>query len=175
MPKILKDTKKAIQSRNRVRLHRGIRMIMQQDSPTFLNVNSINGLKQKLKSHESIAPSPHNVSKSIDLKDSLRTWAIEKNIRQRAITDLLKILRSAGLRNLPKDSRSLLDTPRKVEIVNRANGKYWHNGLINCLTQTFSHLSSNLSVELNFNIDGLPLFKSSPLAFWPILVNVHGR
>lgn len=170
MPKLLKANKNAIQTRNRVRLYRGVRLIMQQDSTSLLNVSE---LKQKLRSREPTTTCPHNLLS--DLKDSLRSWAIEKNIKRTAITDLLKILRSAGLKNLPNDSRSLLDTPRKVEIVNRANGKYWHNGLENCLAQVFSHLSSDLSVQININIDGLPLFKSSPLAFWPILVNVHGR
>lgn len=173
MPKVLKQTKKAIQSRERARLFRGIKSIMTHDGVSQLNVGK---LKQTLVVNERIASSSSCSNKQLfNLSSHLRTWAIEKNINKRALTALLKILRSAGFTSLPKDSRTLLETPRKVEIVDLAGGKYWHNGLKHCLTQVFSKLSSNLCVELNINIDGLPLFKSSPVTFWPILANVYGK
>lgn len=179
MPKTLKSTKKAIQTRNRVQLLRGIRSIMTQNSVSQLNVNK---LKQTMKNNESASVSNEHTSSSnhclsdrlSNLSSKLRTWAIEKNINKRAITALLKILRSFGLTSLPEDSRTLLETPRKVDIVELAGGKYWHNGLKNCMTQVFGQLSSNMCVEININFDGLPLFKSSPLNLWPILANVHG-
>lgn len=99
----------------------------------------------------------------------------KKNINKRAVTALLQILRSAGATSLPKDSRSPLETPRQVEIVDLAGGKYWHNGLEKCLIEIFSQLSVNLCIELNINMDGLPLFKSSPIVLWPILANIHGE
>lgn len=175
MPKILKNTKKAIQSRERVRLFRGVQSIMRYNATS--NVLNVTKLKQKLINNED--KSPHERISSLNdrksnLLSDLRTWAIENNIHKRAITALLKVLRSAGITNLPKDSRKLLETPRNVIIVNRAGGKYWHNGIVNCLAESFSKLASNLKVEINLNIDGLPLFKSSPLVFWPILMNVHG-
>lgn len=174
MPKILKNTKKAIETRNRVRFFRGVQSIMAHDSAALLNVN---GLRKKMINQEEILHNERSTSSNnrlLNLSSDLRTWAIEKNIKKRAVTALLKILRSAGINTLPKDSRSLLETPRKVVIVDQAGGKYWHNGLENCLVQAFSNLSSNLTVEININIDGLPIFKSSPMAFWPILMNVHG-
>lgn len=175
MPKLLKNSKKAIQTRNRVRMFRGIRSIIKNDSVSLVNVKD---LEQKLKSNEE-SPPKERISSSNDrflnLTDNLRSWAIEKNINKRAVTALLKILRSAGMYFLPQDSRTLLETPRKIEIIDLAGGKYWHNGLENCLTQVFSKLSSDLRVELNINVDGLPLFKNSPLVFWPILANVYGE
>lgn len=175
MPKLLKMTKHAIQTRNRVRMYRGIKSIMANDSKSLLNVNS---LREKLKINkvdERIQFSNEKSNSHNDLRNDLRTWAIEKNINKRAVTALLKILRSAGMNFLPKDSRSLVETPRQVDIVNLANGKYWHNGLDICLTEIFSQLSMNLCIELNINIDGLPLFKSSPVVLWPILANIHGE
>lgn len=175
MPKILKSTKKSIQTRNRVRMFRGIESIMRHDSASLLNVNVV---KKKLKNseasqtHERFTLSNNRLS---NLTSELRTWAIEKNINKRAVTALLKILRSAGINSVPKDSRTLLETPRKVEIINLAGGKYWHNSLQNCLANVFSKLSDNLRVELNISIDGLPLYKNSPLVFWPILANVYGE
>lgn len=32
-----------------------------------------------------------------------------------------------------------------------------------------------MSIKLNFNADGLPIFKSSQRCFWPILGNIHGK
>lgn len=175
MAKSLKNSKKAMQTRNRVRMLRGIRSIIKNDSASLLNVND---LKQKLKSNEE-SPAHDRFSSSNDrlskLTLELRSWAIDKNINKRAVTELLKILRSAGINFLPKDSRTLLETPRNVEIIDLGGGKYWHNGLRNCLIQVFSQLSLDLCVELNISIDGLPLFKNSPLVFWPILANVYGN
>lgn len=171
MPKILKQTKKAIQSRQRSRLYRGIRSIMMSDAVP--QVTFTKKLKQTF-SEEITSNERPSLTYQTSLSNKLRNWAIEKNINKRALTALLKILRSCGFA-LPKDSRTLLETPRKVEIVNLAGGKYWHNGLEHCLTQVFSKLSSNLCVRLNINIDGLPLFKSSPITFWPILANVYGN
>lgn len=164
MPKVLKTSKKAIQSRNRARMFRSIRSIMKNDSVSF-----VNSLKQTIANER---PSHDRLA---NLKQALRSWAIERNINKRSVTALLSILRSAGINSLPADCRTLLQTPRKVEIIDLAGGKYWHNGLQNCLTRVFSKLSFNLCVELNVNVDGLPLFKSSPLEFWPILANVHGE
>lgn len=176
MPKVLKTSKKAIQTRNRVRMFRGIRSIM-RNAEASLHIN-VNNLRKTLNANEEGRSNERFSSlndRLSNLNQALRTWAIEKNINKRAVTALLKILRSAGVHSVPKDCRTLLETPRKVEIIHLAGGKYWHNGLENCLIQVFSQLSSNLCVELNINIDGLPLFKSSPLVFWPILANVHGE
>lgn len=178
MPKVLKNTKKAIQTRNRVRMFRGIQSIMADNSASSLNFKD---LKQKLRNQREIpncdkSAEPPSLSERLkNLSNNLKNWAIEKNINKRAVTELLIILRMAGLNHLPKDSRSLLETPRVVEINECAGGKYWHNGLENCLRTVFANLSTNLCVKLNISIDGLPLFKSSPLTFWPILANVHGR
>lgn len=171
MPKILKQSKQAIQSRERQRLFRGIKSIMSSDDPQVNFTTKVNQFFNDNGTSNKRLPLTHQAS----LSNKLRTWAIDKKINKRAVTALLEILRSAGFEFLPKDSRTLLETPRTVKIVNLAGGKYWHNGLTHCLTQVFSKLSSNLCVQLNVSIDGLPLFKSSPVTFWPILANVYGN
>lgn len=69
--------------------------------------------------------------------------------------------------------RSIMKTPRKVSITKNSNGKYWHQGLEICLRRCFICLDKDLDISLNFNIDGLPLFKSSLDTLWPILFNIH--
>lgn len=156
------------QARNRVRLHRGIQSMMKRDE---CEVNLVNPIKLRMKMSNDASKS----SEPPNLSEQLRSWAISFHIKRRALTALLQILQSKiGMQSLPKDSRSLLKTPRKIEIIDLGGGKYYHNGVEKTLSRIFSQLSSNLCIQINLNIDGLPLFKSSPTTLWPILANVYG-
>lgn len=77
---------------------------------------------------------------------------------------------------LPKDARTLLGTQKKVTVVKICNGEYYHFGVVNGLQNILgriSNFSENLkTLALQFNIDGIPLFKSSRTQFWPILATV---
>lgn len=65
-------------------------------------------------------------------------------------------------------------TPRNIRIVEMSeNGRYWHQGLENCLQKALEQLDRPLSISLNINIDGLPVHKSSTKNFWPILCQIH--
>lgn len=67
------------------------------------------------------------------------------------------------------------NTPRDAPIVPLAGGEYVHYGLKDCLTDFLSYsLYDSDTIDLNFNIDGLPIAKSSLAQAWPILVNVSG-
>lgn len=103
------------------------------------------------------------------LCDKLRSWALKCYIKRSAITMLLKVLKSSGLKNLPTDSRTLLKTPRKVDIEQKAGGFFWYYGVENSLLYLFSKLSQNIELKININLDGLPSFNKSPVTFWPIL------
>lgn len=53
------------------------------------------------------------------------------------------------------------------------DGEYWHNGLRQSLKLTLSRMEQIPSqVTLNFNIDGLPISRSSRNEFWPILCSI---
>lgn len=167
MPKIKKFDKKSEQTRKRVRVFRGVQSILKAErNNETVSAIPLNNLKHVL--NEGIR------SEKEKCVHKLRSWAIEYNVQRRAISALLKILISVGITNLPKDSRTLLKTPRFIQIEDQAGGKYWHNGLRKNLELIFGKLKSNLSIKLKFNIDGLPLFKSSAISFYPILVNIHG-
>lgn len=103
----------------------------------------------------------------------IREWAITHNITQHALSDLLKILPSFGVSWLPLDARTVMKTPRNIELVECANGKLWYNGLRNNIQRIFEFVGQDFKLELNFNIDGIPLYNSSKKEFWPILANVH--
>lgn len=110
----------------------------------------------------------------VSLIDQLKYWAIENRISMRALDSLLLILRCNGHNELPKSYRTLLNTPRDIELKTIGDSKYWYRGLTECLNTAYSHLNRNLSIKLKFNIDGLPLFNSSQIQFWPILFSVEG-
>lgn len=113
MTKIMKSKSS---SSNRVKLFRGVQSIMKQDEAS--HVNPIE-LKKKLLRTESISnDEDNNQYQSPNLSNELRSWAIQFNVRQTAVSALLKILLSFGIASLPKDSRALLKTPRTVQIEN---------------------------------------------------------
>lgn len=74
---------------------------------------------------------------------------------------------------LPEVARTFLETPQAVNIMTVSDdGEYWHHGFRNCLQQIFPVLNDSITISVNINLDGLPLFKSSKVEFWPILFNI---
>lgn len=158
------------QTRNRVRFFRGIQSILKHD-----NISIVNAVQLRKKIDKSnLSTSNEKEIEPPSLSDELKSWALKFHTKRRALTALLKLLRSFGVQSLPKDSRCLLKTPRVIEIEVRSGGQYWHNGLIKEISRVFGKLSCDLRVQINLNMDGLPLCKSSLKTFWPILVNFHG-
>lgn len=109
-----------------------------------------------------------------DFVEKLKFWAINHRITARAISNLLLILIGVGFTSLPKDSRTFMRTPVNLPIQLLSNGKLWYQGLTNCIRKVFAHLRDDISITLNFNFDGLPVFNSSNLQFWPILAAIRG-
>lgn len=68
-----------------------------------------------------------NNTSIIDIQiNQLRSWVLEFHISHRAVNNLQKLLISFGLNWLPKDSRTLMQTPKLVNISNIGNGKFWY-------------------------------------------------
>lgn len=109
------------------------------------------------------------------LRDQLKSWVASNQISMRCVDALLNILRTNGHTELPKSYRTLLSTPRNIELATFGDSKYWYRGLADCLKIVFFNLDRNLGIELKFNVDGLPIFNSSQIQFWPILTSVYGE
>ena len=117
--------------------------------------------------------SESDVEEHCDLTEKLAKWAVENNCTRSSINQLLKILRESG-HILPKDSRTLLQTPQVIITEDRCNGTYKYFGMKKQLIHFHKESLSDLShINLIVNVDGVPLFKSSPQQFWPILVSVE--
>lgn len=110
----------------------------------------------------------------VQVNVQIRMWANTHRISKNALNELLPILKSNGISSLPLNYRTLQGTPTNIEIMNAAGGQLWHNGLQNCLEKIFAQLSNDLTISLTFNIDGLPVYKSSRITFWPILASIFG-
>lgn len=111
-------------------------------------------------------------SRSYCLKRDLRQWSATHAITHIALKDLFQIINNFQPGTLPKDPRTLLQSPRTIEIKKIGNGEYWHHGLKNNLTRYFQHLTENKIVTIDVNFDGLPTYKSSKVEFWPILIKI---
>lgn len=166
MGRIKKKSVRAKKSCNRVRFHRDVNKILQ--SPSTSNQNKYENISSEEEKNKKSHP-------DICFQEKLRRWSLKYNISKRAINELLIILISFGMHWLPKDSRTLLSTPRSIDMINLSNGKIWYNGIQKNLQMIFVNLNADININLCFNFDGLPLFNSSKWQFWPILASIYGN
>lgn len=119
-------------------------------------------------SDSEISESDEDCDRKLSLMEKLRNWSLNFCVPHRAVNELLKIL-SVDYPFLPKDSRTLLETPSSIDIVKMDSGEYWKNSLAAGLKSMFIDLKTSINITLRFNIDGLPAYGSSNIELWPIL------
>lgn len=154
--------------------NRRIRRFRQISNSLRNQVHVVNRVMQNSRNVENILQDGSEVQQhSAEMR--LRLWAVKNNISRIAMGELLKILISIGLTYLPCDPRTILKTPQNIQLLNQANGQVWYCGIGNNLRRIFSTLKEEISVSLNFNIDGIPLYNSAKHEFWPILANIHSK
>lgn len=111
-------------------------------------------------------------SEKLNIRKMLAGWATKHLISSAALNELLAILKNR-IPELPLDSRTLKNTPRENLSTVMDEGFYVNYGLKDTLTDFLLKTQYESDVlELDVNIDGLPLSKSSKLQIWPILINV---
>lgn len=121
-----------------------------------------------------------NKETELNFKKELMQWVCRFNISQKATGALLKSLKNVKsineLHDLPLDSRTLLHTPKNVMLRDVSPGQYFHYGLKNALIDQLRALDINTvspNIQINVNIDGLPLSKSSKSQLYPILGQIY--
>ena len=114
--------------------------------------------------------------KSPSLSEDLGTWSSDFSVTHSSLGALLAVLRRQYPEShLPKDPRTLLKTIRSYEIQKIAGGEYHHFGLTDGILESLSENSVSFpddQIVVQYNIDGIPIFKSSKTQFWPILCRV---
>lgn len=169
MAKTVRNSKIAKQTRARVKHYRDYNKILIRES-----------IRDMIQPNAVVNHRPVNVRQEVQddgkmgSREQLRRWALSYNVSKRAVTALLKILISLGMTWLPRDSRSLFETPRQIELFALSNGRMWYNGIERNLQMIFANLNVSLSISLCINMDGLPVFNSSKYQFCPILARVFG-
>lgn len=156
-------------NKTRTRMHRDQQKILMKREE---RVNQLLHQSSELEMTQSTAS--NNDENGVLLRNQIRDWVNENRIAKRAVNSLLSILISAGEESLPRDYRTLLQTPCDIEITSVAGGQLWYSGLSKNLRMIFCSLDRDLKIALNFNIDGLPLFNNSKTEFYPILASIHG-
>lgn len=158
---------------SRVKLSRAVSQILSVSHKEINELININKTERKTCSNtQDITPSTIIVP---NRRDDLRKWVLNHNIARRSVNDLLKILKGFGLNGLTMDSRTLCRTPRFTNIVSLGGGEYWYNGIGTNIRLLFADIQSNATLEININVDGVPLMNSSLTQFWPILGNIHSE
>ena len=109
----------------------------------------------------------HEVNEKV-LPILLEVWAVQNCITHNALRDLLCLLHKLHP-NLPKDPRTLFSLSYEFTIDNQ----YYHFGIASTLSHQFQ-LKLYSKINLQLNIDGLPLFKSSGISnLWPIIALIE--
>lgn len=138
-------------------------------------VTSDNDISESdLDNNYSFSSTSSDESDDIELEEKLSEWATKFSVTHNALRALLKILCQYHT-SLPKDPRTLLRTTSHVELQEICGGFYHHFGVETGLKSFLQQMSPELfkqcmtNIEIQINIDGLPLFKSTNEQFWPIL------
>lgn len=122
--------------------------------------------------HDSDVEQP-NDNATPSLLEALRHWVSDFAVQQTAVTSLLKLLCDHNVSGLPKDCRTLVQTPRAREVVSVSPGTYSHIGLFKALDVYMRNCTIRPDkLALDINIDGVPISASSNDGFWLILMSV---
>lgn len=117
-----------------------------------------------------------NAEENVSFESELGEWQSLHKVTREALNHLLDILRKQG-HKLPKDFRTLMKTPRQINSREFCGGENLYFGVETGLLKIVSRHSAQFSGQglcISFNIDGVPLFKSTNVQLWPILCSVKG-
>lgn len=124
----------------------------------------------------------HDIKSDQAFVSLIGEWAIKYKISHIALNGLLCFLQQHKcFESIPKDSRTILHS-KPIDISNLHKvepGEYYHFGLSIGIKKNIPSsllLNDNMSViQIVAGVDGLPLFKSSPEQFWPILAYIRPK
>ncbi|KAE8738255.1 hypothetical protein FOCC_FOCC016271 [Frankliniella occidentalis] len=109
---------------------------------------------------------------TLDLAKRLKECFGENGLTVKAQTEIINIFREYGFPNLPC-SRVITGSCTVAHLIEKCgdNGQMYYFGIADGVraTVTADYLSKCRSVNLDFFVDGLSPYKSSPLQLWPIL------
>ena len=105
------------------------------------------------------------------LSEKIKEWYLETKPTRRCLHELLKILKGEGL-DVPLSAQKLVGKADPVLVKSVQSGIYVHFGIQNQLNKISHILQEYDHIEMDINIDGIPLFKSSRAQLWLILLKI---
>lgn len=145
------------------------------DDKNVLDVaNNVSVSEKTLKLLNLVSTSENKPVENVDSITFLNNWAITNNVTHTAVTQILKWFKTGpDLSNLPHDARTLLRTPSTTNTRKMGSGEFIYLGFNTICKILESAETEQDTVYLDFNIDGIPIQKSTSLSFWPILCRVY--
>ena len=135
--------------------------------------------KDKIADYENYATKHFDQNdKSFEQKsfaEAIEEWAVEYKVTQVAFTALLHIFKDYNIGNLPKDARTVLKTPRRVDVSEISGGDHIHFDISQRIYNILEKVDTTFldCIYIQANIDGLPLAKSTKSELWPILIKLQ--
>lgn len=163
-------SKRTLKRRNKkLSSNYGLENNTQAEHENLCNQTSSSSLNETSQINEISDSTSSSSGTEENISIDLAKWATENRITATAMNKLLKILKPT-FPYLPKDSRTLLHTPQKNDIISLSGGSYVHLGVLNSLRHQLSNIDFfSPEISIDVCIDGLPISKSSNVGFWPIL------
>lgn len=148
--------------------HDDLQQILQEDNEDSTEEGFIDSA-----SHEDDF-TQHN---TMDTVEACREFVIIHEMKHNTVDGMLKLLQSFGM-SVPSTARTLLKTATNVDTIKLSGREYAYLGSKECIKNQFDQLPQEQIKELteiilSFNVDGLPLFKSSQQNLWPILCSTN--
>ena len=102
--------------------------------------------------------------------------AVKRGLGRETLNELVSVLNKYNKGCFPTDARACVGSLRSVPVSTVSPGNLHHFGLQNCIYRALRYANLNAGeLYLQFNVDGLPISRSSTLSFWPILARVTCR
>lgn len=120
--------------------------------------------------------SDEELSDNENLVDQISKWAISEKMKSSAVDKLLHILKPYHP-ELPLSCKTLLNTKaHNFDVRKISGGEFVYFGILRGIMQLEADVikACTDTIELQVNIDGVPLFRSSNAQLWPILGRVVG-
>ncbi|XP_011858804.1 PREDICTED: uncharacterized protein LOC105556332 isoform X3 [Vollenhovia emeryi] len=119
---------------------------------------------------------PYNEAKEMYVTETIREWALEGGVLSMEKLNNLLLRLHVVHPTLPKNYKSLLKTPRHLNIIQMEQAEIWYKSIRFNLDAMLleEYLKTYRQICIDVNMDGLPISKSSPLKFWPILGRLIG-
>ncbi|KAI2646469.1 UDP-N-acetylglucosamine 1-carboxyvinyltransferase [Labeo rohita] len=126
----------------------------------------------------------HLHSENVEEQSRAATWEVINSLNKSLGSDLEKeaeddsrdLSLAAELSTWASEHQTLLHTPRQLDVKQISGMEYVYFPLTQKLQEALDSYSPDVTelhcLDLSFNIDGLPLYKSSKTCLWPVLCAV---